>query len=187
MVDLDGARGDGADNFAAISRIAAAGAGFVQVGGGIRSMERIAAYLDAGADRVILGTAAVKDPALLDAAIARYGARVAVGVDAREGWRETSALEAGAFCASLAARGVSCVIYTDISRDGALRGVNLEAYRALLEIPGLTVIASGGVAGADDLSALAALGVHGAIVGRALYEGKLDVAAALRAAGRADA
>ena len=79
------------------------------------------------------------------------------------------------------------MIYTDISRDGALRGVNLEAYRALLEIPGLTVIASGGVAGADDLSALAALGVHGAIVGRALYEGKLDVAAALRAAGRADA
>jgi phosphoribosylformimino-5-aminoimidazole carboxamide ribotide isomerase len=193
VVDLDGARGDRADNFAAISRIAAAGAGFVQVGGGIRSMERIAAYLDAGVDRVILGTAAVKDPALLDAAIARYGARVAVGVDARdgcvavEGWRETSALEAGAFCASLAARGVSCVIYTDISRDGALRGVNLEAYRALLEIPGLTVIASGGVAGADDLSALAALGVHGAIVGRALYEGKLDVAAALRAAGRADA
>ena len=180
VVDLDGARGDGADNFAAVRRIA---------GGGVRSMARIEAYLDAGASRVILGTAALRDPALLDAALARYGARIAVGVDARggrvavSGWRETSAVEAGPFCASLAARGVSCVIHTDISRDGALCGVNLAAYRALLDIPGLAVVASGGVAGADDLRALAALGVHGAIVGRALYEGRLDVAAALEAAG----
>lgn len=189
VVDLDGARGDGADNFAAVRRIAASGVPFVQVGGGVRSMARIEAYLDAGASRVILGTAAVRDPALLDAALARYGARIAVGVDARggrvavSGWRETSAVEAGPFCASLAARGVSCVIHTDISRDGALCGVNLAAYRALLDIPGLAVVASGGVAGADDLHALAALGVHGAIVGRALYEGRLDVAAALEAAG----
>ena len=146
-----------------------------------------------GAERAILGTAAVEDFSLVERLVARWGARIAVGVDARggrvavSGWRETSAVEAGPFCASLAARGVSCVIHTDISRDGALCGVNLAAYRALLDIPGLAVVASGGVAGADDLRALAALGVHGAIVGRALYEGRLDVAAALEAAGEAGA
>ena len=189
LVDLEGAKSGDTPNFNTVSSILAATKLKAELGGGVRSEEAIERYLDVGVWRVILGTAALRDPALLDAALARYGARIAVGVDARggrvavSGWRETSAVEAGPFCASLAARGVSCVIHTDISRDGALCGVNLAAYRALLDIPGLAVVASGGVAGADDLRALAALGVHGAIVGRALYEGRLDVAAALEAAG----
>ena len=186
VVDLDGARSGRTDNFATIGRIAALPGLVVQVGGGIRSLARIEAYLDAGVDRVILGTAAVKDPALLDAALARYGAQVAVGVDVRggrvavEGWLETSALSGPDFCRSLAARGVRCVIYTDIGRDGALRGANLDAYRALLGIEGLSVIASGGVTSEADLQALHDMGVHGAIVGRALYEGRLDLPRALR-------
>lgn len=188
VVDLDGARSGRTDNFGVIGRIAKRGGLFLQVGGGIRSMDRIAAYLDAGVDRVILGTAAVKDPALLDAALARYGSRIAVGVDVRdgrvavEGWLETSALDGASFCRSLAARGVDCVIYTDIGRDGALGGANLDAYRVLAAIDGLSVVASGGVTKEDELAALRDMGLYGAIVGRALYEGRLDLTRALRAA-----
>lgn len=187
-VDLDGAKDGSPQNRTVIGQLCKLPLS-IEVGGGMRTEADVEATLALGADRVILGTVAVEDFGMVERLVARWGARIAVGVDARggrvavSGWRETSAVEAGPFCASLAARGVSCVIHTDISRDGALCGVNLAAYRALLDIPGLAVVASGGVAGAQDLRALAALGVHGAIVGRALYEGRLDVAAALEAAG----
>ena len=185
VVDLDGARGDGADNFAAVRRIAASGVPFVQVGGGVRSMARIEAYLDAGASRVILGTAALRDPALLDAALARYGARIAVGVDARggkvatRGWREVSDLDGVAFCRRLADAGVKTVIYTDIGRDGALSGTNLDVYARLSGIAGLQVIASGGVSFETEIAALRDMGLYGCILGKALYAGKLRLERAL--------
>ncbi|MGI6192313.1 MAG: 1-(5-phosphoribosyl)-5-[(5-phosphoribosylamino)methylideneamino]imidazole-4-carboxamide isomerase [Christensenellales bacterium] len=185
VVDLDGAKEGESRNAEVVERIVKESGLFVQVGGGIRDVERAKRYLNAGAGRIILGTAAVKDPAFLKEALAAYGARVAVGVDARQGkvalsgWLEDTDTDAFAFCQKLRDTGVQTVIYTDIERDGSLQGTNLAAYERLKTIEGLNVIASGGISSMEDLLALSKLGVHGAIVGKALYEGRLDLAEAL--------
>ena len=193
VVDLDGARAGTPQNGDALRAIAAVEGLFVQVGGGLRSPQAGEETLALGARRVILGTAALSDAPFLDAMLKQYGERIAVGVDARDGrvavdgWTRTTGEDAFSFCRSLQERGVSTVVYTDISRDGMLAGANLEAYRRLCALDGLRIIASGGIHSAGEIARLRDMGVDGAIVGKALYEGKLTVQAALEAAkgGRA--
>lgn len=181
VVDLDGAKDGKAMNAGLIGEIAAIEGLFVQVGGGIRDEARIAHYLERGVDRVILGTVAVKNFPFVEDMVCKYGGRIAVGVDAREGkvsvagWLETTALDAFAFCKKLRDAGVSTVIYTDIARDGGLTGANLPAYRTLCEIEGLNIIASGGVSYEHEIETLRGMGVHGVIVGKALYEHRLSL------------
>ncbi|NCB50734.1 MAG: 1-(5-phosphoribosyl)-5-[(5-phosphoribosylamino)methylideneamino]imidazole-4-carboxamide isomerase [Clostridia bacterium] len=188
VVDLDGARNGAPTNFETIGRIAALNGLYIQVGGGIRSMERIESYLDLGVDRVILGTAAVRDPELLREAVRTYGKRIAVGVDARDGrvalsgWLEQTEIDGADFCKKLRDEGVKTVIYTDISRDGAMGGANLEVYTRLSKLDGLDVIASGGVSFLPEIEKLKKLGICGVIVGKALYEGRLSLPALLQAA-----
>ncbi|MBE5807696.1 MAG: 1-(5-phosphoribosyl)-5-[(5-phosphoribosylamino)methylideneamino]imidazole-4-carboxamide isomerase [Clostridiales bacterium] len=180
VIDLDGARRGVPQNAATIRSLTDVGL-FTEVGGGIRDEARIAMYLDYGVRRVILGTVAVRDFSFVERMAARYGSAIAVGVDARDGmvavsgWEETTALSGVDFCRRLADAGVGTVIYTDIGRDGCLAGANLPLYRTLSSIEGLDVIASGGVSFESDIAALRDMGLHGAIVGKALYEGKLDL------------
>ncbi len=181
LVDLDGAKDGTLANFDTICAIVKVGGLFVEVGGGIRDEERVKRYLDAGVDRVILGTAAVNDPVFLQNMVEKYGRKIVVGVDAREGkvathgWLETTSVDSFAFCESLRDRGVGTVIYTDIARDGGLQGTNLEAYRRLSRIEGLDVVASGGITDCSELSELEAMGIAGAILGKALYTGRLSL------------
>jgi phosphoribosylformimino-5-aminoimidazole carboxamide ribotide isomerase len=190
VVDLDRAFGTG-DNDAAIAAIVAAvGTSLaVQVGGGVRSVERARTLANLGVTRVILGTAAVEHPALVDEVVAALGAdAVAVGIDARDGavalrgWTETSAVRATDLGLRVAGQGVRTVIYTDIARDGMLGGPDLAGSVALQAAAGISVIASGGIATLDDLRAVAAAGLGGAITGRALYEGRFALADALAVA-----
>ena len=186
VVDLDGAVGGQAVNRDAVRAIIAAGAK-VQLGGGIRDMAAVEAWLEAGINRVILGTAALKDPGLVRDAAAAFPGQVAVGADARdgmiaaEGWVETSEVSALDLVRRFDDCGVAAVIFTDIGRDGALKGVNLEATAALARTVSLPVIASGGVASIDDIRALAKddSGIEGVITGRAIYDGRLDLGEAL--------
>ena len=188
IVDLDGAKDGTTANLSTVARVLRDGCLFAEVGGGIRDRARIEAYLAAGASRVILGTAAVNDRAFLEEAVKAYGARVAVGVDARDGrvavdgWQTVTALDGVEFCQRLRDMGVATVIYTDIARDGAMRGVNLEIYRTLLGIEGLEIVASGGVSTLEDVRALRDMGVPAAIVGKALYSGALNLADVLKEA-----
>lgn len=188
IVDLDGARDLGAVHLDVIARIKKETGLFCQVGGGIRSEEMISRYIGCGIDRVILGTAAVTDPKLLDRALECWGDAIAVGVDIRDGfaairgWKETSSMEALLFCRDLRKRGVSNIICTDISRDGMLGGTNRDLYRRLSGITGLDITASGGVSGIEDIRELKALGLYGAIIGRAWYERRIDLAEAIREA-----
>lgn len=188
VVDLDGAKDGAAANFDSIAAVAKQGGFYIEVGGGIRTEERIRQYLDLGVRRCILGTIAVKDFAFTVKMAEKYGDGIAVGVDARDGyvavngWRELSKERGADFCRRLAANGVRAVIYTDISRDGAEKGTNLDLYRELVEIPGLDVTASGGVSSLDEIRTLRDMGVHAAILGKALYTGRLDLRAALEAA-----
>jgi len=181
VVDLDGARDGTAANFDAIRRVAEAGGLYVQVGGGIRDEARVRQYLELGVGRVILGTAAAEDPDFVDRMVREYRDRIAVGVDARDGlvavrgWRETTALDSLAFCETLAAAGVSTIIYTDIARDGAMQGTNLEVYRQLAGRVGCDIVASGGISCAGEITALRDLGTYGAILGKALYTGALKL------------
>ena len=188
LVDLNGAFAGKPVNGPAVEEILKAIDLPVQLGGGIRDLVTIEHWLGLGVARVILGTAAVKDPELVIAACRKFPGRIAVGIDARggkvavEGWAEQSELEAGALAARFRDAGVAAVIYTDIERDGALGGVNVEATARLARESGLPTIASGGVASLEDLAAVAARekdGVIGAISGRALYDGRLQPAAAL--------
>jgi phosphoribosylformimino-5-aminoimidazole carboxamide ribotide isomerase len=190
VVDLDRAFGDG-ENLALVRRIVAkvGGAVRVQLGGGLRTVALVREGLDQGVSRAVLGTAAAIDPAIVPAAVAAAGAdRIAVGIDARDGrvairgWTETSELTAEALALRVAGEGVRTVIYTDVARDGMLSGPDLAGARRL-QSAGLGVVASGGVAGAADLRAAREAGLAGAIVGRALYEGRLTLAEALAAAG----
>lgn len=187
VVDLDGAR-DGRQANAAIVRGIAGGLDVpVQTGGGIRSLETIAATLDAGLDRVVVGTAAVKDPAFLRAAVAFAGERLIVSVDARdgrvalEGWTEATDLDAVSFLEQLRDGGVRRVVYTDIARDGVTDGPNFAMYERVTRTLGIPVIAAGGVGGVADVRRLGECGVEAAIVGRALYTGDIDLAEALAA------
>jgi phosphoribosylformimino-5-aminoimidazole carboxamide ribotide isomerase len=192
LVDLNGAFEGRPVNRAAVEAILAAVAIPVQLGGGIRDMATIAAWLEAGIARVILGTVAVKDPELVRAACREFPDRIALGIDAREGrvavegWAETSEIETLDVARRFEDAGAAAIIYTDIGRDGALQGVNVEATAAMARATKLPVIASGGVAALSDIEALQAVagdgqggGIQGAIIGRALYDGRIDPAAAL--------
>ena len=181
VVDLDGARDGTLANFETIAAIARQGGLYIEVGGGIRTEDRIRQYLDLGVGRCILGTIAVKDFAFTERMAQTYGDRIAVGVDARDGyvavsgWKELSQEKGVDFCRRLRDAGVKTVIYTDISRDGAEAGTNLDLYRELSEIQGLDITASGGVSSIEELKELQRIGTRAAILGKALYTGRLDL------------
>jgi phosphoribosylformimino-5-aminoimidazole carboxamide ribotide isomerase len=189
VVDLDGARDGARPNRATIQRLLAQVSIPVQVGGGVRTLQTAAQLVADGADRVVIGTAAAEDPHALRSWVEALGPeRLVVGVDARNGlvatrgWTETTQLEAVQFCQTLADQGVVRVLYTDISRDGTLEGPNLIGLRRLVEgEPRLKVLASGGVSSLNDLRALAEAGAEGAIIGTALYDGRLTLDAVLAA------
>ena len=188
VVDLEGARDGGTPNLDTVAALARESGLFTEVGGGIRSLEVVERYLAAGVGRVILGTAAVKDPAFLKEALARYGEKIAVGVDIRDGrvaikgWTEVSELDAMEFCAKMQEMGVKTIICTDISKDGAMKGANHALYRTLSERFSLQIIASGGVSSLDDVEKLAKQGLYGAIVGKAYYTGAISIARAIEVA-----
>ncbi len=189
VVDLDGARGE-SSNRELISRMAKMIVIPVQTGGGIRTLKDIETVLESGVSRVILGTSAVQNPELVAQAVLRYKSRIAVGIDARdgyvaiEGWEKTSDFKAVEFARKMESLGVKTIIYTDIATDGMLTGPNLSAMEEMLGHVGLEVIASGGVSSIEDLASLREIGVQGAIVGKALYTGAIDLKNALRTLGR---
>ena len=189
VVDLDGAKDGSLSNFDTVSRIIAAAPLYVEIGGGIRDMGRLERYLDAGAGRVILGTAAVRDPAFLDEAVRLYPDRIAVGIDARDGmvatdgWLNVSSVRGDELCRTMRDRGVRAVIYTDIARDGAMEGTNLPLYERLVQLEGLEITASGGICREEEITALRRMGVHAAIIGKALYSGALELSRVLALAG----
>ena len=188
MVDMEGAKSGTTPNLATICRVKEQTGLFCEVGGGIRNMETVSKYLDAGLDRVILGTAAVTDPDFAKAAVDAYGEKIAIGVDIKDGfvavkgWTEKSSLEAFAFCAQMEKIGIKTLICTDISKDGAMQGPNAELYKALSGQLGMDIIASGGVSNIDDIRRLAAMELHGAIVGKAYYTGAVDLREAIEVA-----
>ena len=188
VVDLEGARSGDTPNLATVAALAAQSGLFTEVGGGIRSLEVVDRYLSAGVGRVILGTAAVTDRDFLKAALKKHGEKIAVGVDIRDGqvaikgWTESAGLDAMEFCAELQALGVSTVISTDISRDGAMQGANHALYRTLRERFSLNIIASGGVSTIDDVKRLSKAGLYGAIVGKAYYTGAISLSEAIEVA-----
>ncbi len=187
VVDLDGARTGQTPNIDTVRRLASVGVP-IEVGGGVRSLDAVKRYFDAGAARVILGTAAVRDKSLLKTALAEYGDRIAVGVDLRDGyvavsgWEEQTELTTDDFFAELDALGVSTAIVTDISRDGAMRGANHALYRELSERYRIKLIASGGVSSMEDIISLAKLKLYGAIVGKAYYTGAIELKKAIMTA-----
>lgn len=192
LVDLNGAFDGRSSNADAVRAVLAATDRPVQLGGGIRDRAAIDAWLADGVARVILGTMALRDPETVRAACRDYPERIVVGIDARggqvavEGWAEQSEMKATDLALAFADAGVAAIVYTDIDRDGALQGVNVEATAELARVSGLPVIASGGVAGIDDihrLKAVADAGIEGVIIGRALYDGRIDPAEALSVAG----
>ena len=188
LVDLEGARDGTTPNLETVLRIRRESGLKAEIGGGIRTMETVEKYLSEGLDRVILGTAALEDEDFLRQALARYGNRIAVGVDildgqvAVRGWREKSGTDAFSFCEKLQETGLSTLISTDISRDGAMRGANRALYRELQEKFSMNIVASGGVSSLDDVRALASLRLYGAIIGKALYTGDIDLKEAIEVA-----
>ena len=192
VVDLEGARDGSLANLETIKEIIERTKLFVEVGGGIRSIETVEKYIGAGAQRVIIGTAAVTDPDFLREAVERYGDKIAVGVDIKDGmvaikgWTETSELSCFDFCEKLSAMGVKTIICTDISKDGLLAGTNLELYRELSEKFSMDITASGGVSTLDDVRKLAQMDIYGAILGKALYTGNIDLREALSVASEVE-
>jgi phosphoribosylformimino-5-aminoimidazole carboxamide ribotide isomerase len=186
VVDLDGAKAGYPVNASLIGRIRAATSMQIEVGGGMRTLEHIEQVLAQGVDRVILGTVAITQRELVKQAVARWGERIAVGLDARDGWVaiagwvETSQVRAVTLAQELAALGVQRFIYTDIARDGALSGPNFTALAEMQQASSAALIASGGVSSLADLHALNQSGVEGAIVGKAIYTGAVDLATAIR-------
>ena len=187
LVDLDGAKDGKLVNFDTIKAIVEQVDMYVEVGGGIRDEERIKQYLDLGVGRVILGTIAIKDPEFLEEMVAKYGEKIAVGVDARDGfvaingWKEITDKESFEFCSYLRDIGVKTVIYTDISRDGSLQGTNIEAYKKLRQIEGLEITASGGISFEEEITTLKDI-TDAAILGKAIYSGVLDLERAVQLA-----
>jgi phosphoribosylformimino-5-aminoimidazole carboxamide ribotide isomerase len=181
VVDLDGAKSGNADNSKTIQKIVSKFNMFIEVGGGIRSEEQIKKYLDSGVSRVILGTVAVKNFDFTQKMVAKYGDKISVGVDASNqkvaisGWREVTNFDAIDFCKQLEGIGVSHIIYTDISRDGQLKGTNLNIYKVLCQTLSLKITASGGITYLEELKKLKELNLYGAILGKALYENKLSL------------
>ncbi len=188
MVDLEGAKDGTTPNMDVVEQIAHETSLHVEIGGGIRSMGIIKRYLDAGVARVIIGTAAVTDPDFVDQAVAAYGGHIAVGADARDGfiathgWMETSGKPLMDFCHEMENKGVSTIICTDISKDGAMQGTNRALYRQMLKELSLNIVASGGVSSMEDVRALNDTGIYGAIIGKAYYTGAIDLAEAVRLA-----
>ncbi|MGL4800395.1 MAG: 1-(5-phosphoribosyl)-5-[(5-phosphoribosylamino)methylideneamino]imidazole-4-carboxamide isomerase [Cellulosilyticaceae bacterium] len=187
LVDLDGAKAGKGINDAAIQAIIKSVSIPVELGGGIRTIEDIEQKLVMGVSRVILGSIAVKDFGLVEEAIQKFGAeRIVVGVDAKdgkvaiEGWQEVTALDALDFCQRLEKAGVRTVIYTDIAKDGMMQGPNVQETERLVAHTGLDIVASGGVATLEDLKKVEASGVEGAIIGKAIYTGAIDLAEAVR-------
>lgn len=185
-VDLEGAKDGSTPNYSVIEAICKDTSLKVEIGGGIRSLDTIQKYLDAGVERVILGTKAVTDPAFLEESLDKFGSHIAVGVDIKDGkiaikgWLETAQDSVEDFFTKLCKLGVSTVICTDVSKDGMLSGTNVDLYRQLSQKFSLDLIASGGVSSQEDLTRLKALGLYGAILGKALYTGALDLKTALR-------
>ena len=185
VVDLEGAKIGKPAHLGVVERIANETDLFIEIGGGIRDLETVKKYLSVGANRVILGTAAVTDRAFLEAALQKYGEKVAVGVDLKDGyvaikgWTEKSQWTADAFFSDLEKLGVSTVICTDISRDGAMQGTNRSLYKELSAKYNIQLIASGGVSSIEDVKALNAMNLHGAIIGKAYYTGAIDLREAL--------
>ena len=187
MVDLEGAKNGTTPNFASVAAVARAGRLKVEIGGGVRSDDTVARYLDVGVRRVILGTAALQDSAFLERMVEKYAGQIAVGVDIRNGfvathgWTETSSVACEDFCAGLQALGVQTIIVTDISRDGAMQGTNRPLYERLNAQFSMDIVASGGVSSLEDIRALRAANLYGAILGKAYYTGAVDLRQALEA------
>lgn len=188
VVDLDGAKDGSTANFETIRQIVSETKLSVEVGGGIRSMETVKKYLELGIDRVIIGTAAVTDPAFLEEAVKQYGEHITVGVDIKDGmvaikgWLEVSALSCFDFCQKMQDLGVRTIICTDISKDGMMSGTNRDLYRELYDRFSLRIIASGGVSSIKDVEVLSTMGLYGAIVGKAIYLGAIDLSQAISVA-----
>ena len=185
LVDLEGAKSGTTPNLDTVLRIRESTGLFCEIGGGIRNMGTVDTYLKAGLDRVILGTAAVEDREFLGKAVTKYGEKIAVGVDVRDGfvavkgWTENSALHFMDFCREMETISVKTLICTDISRDGAMRGTNREMYRELSETLRLQITASGGVSSLEDVENLRKLNLYGAIIGKAYYTGDIDLKRAI--------
>lgn len=189
LVDLDGARSGRTDNFDTVKKIVSESGLFTELGGGIRSLDTVKKYFEAGISRVILGTAAVTDEDFLDRCLERYGDKIAVGVDIRDGfvaihgWTELSEYTCERFFEKMQKKGVKNIICTDVSRDGMLGGANTELYRKLSQEYSIDITASGGVSTLSDINALLKMNMYGAILGKALYTGALELSDALRLCG----
>ena len=188
LVDLEGARDGTTPNMETVLRIRKESGLFCEIGGGIRSMETVDRYLSAGLDRVILGTAAVENEKFLTEALRKYGEKIAVGADIRDGkvavkgWKESSRFGFEEFCRRMSELGVRTLICTDISRDGAMKGTNLELYRELSGNLNLQITASGGVSSLEDVISLRRMDLYGAIIGKAYYTGDIDLKKAIEVA-----
>lgn len=188
LVDLEGAKSGLTPNLATVERIVKSGGLFTEIGGGIRNMETVEKYFSIGIDRVILGTAAVNDPKFLEEAVKKYGKKIAVGVDIKDGfvavkgWTEKSQFEGIEFCKQMQDKGVDTIICTDISKDGAMKGTNRELYHDLSKTLGINIVASGGVSSIDDIVALREMELYGAIIGKAYYTGAIDLKEAVEKA-----
>lgn len=188
LVDLEGAKEGTTPNLGVVQKIVESTSLFTEIGGGIRSMDVIEKYISIGVSRVILGTAAVEDEAFLRAAVEKYGEKIAVGADIKDGfiatrgWTEKSDRDAFGFCRHMEEIGVQTLICTDISRDGAMQGTNRALYRDLSETFRMQIVASGGVTDMDDVRHLASLGLYGAIIGKAYYTGAIDLKEAIEVA-----
>ena len=188
LVDLEGAKDGTTPNIDVVSEIVKETGLFVEIGGGIRSLETLDKYISVGVSRVILGTAAVNDPDFLLAAVNKYGDKIATGADIKDGkiaikgWVETSEYTADDFFSNMVKLGVRTVICTDISRDGAMRGTNLALYHELSERYNINIVASGGVSSLDDVRELAAMNLYGAIIGKAYYTGMINIKQAIEVA-----
>ncbi len=188
MVDLEGAKDGTTPNIDIVRQVATETSLFVEIGGGIRSMETVEKYFDAGVKRVILGTAAINDQDFLRTAVAKYGEKIAVGADVKDGciaikgWLENSGVTLDDFMAQMQAIGVRNIICTDISKDGAMRGTNLELYRELSAKYSMDITASGGVSSMNDVKELRKMQLYGAIIGKAYYTGDIDLRDAVEVA-----
>ena len=188
MVDLDGAKDGSTANFGTIREILSSTSLSASVGGGIRNMETVRRYVEAGVDRVIIGTAAVKNPEFLEEAVRAYPENIAVGVDIKDGmvaikgWTELSEYSCFDFCERMQKTGVKTIICTDVSKDGMMMGTNLELYAELQSRYSMKIIASGGVSTLDDVKKLSEMKLYGAILGKALYTGAIDLGDALKVA-----
>ena len=188
MVDLEGAKDGTTPNLSIVADIANKTSLFVEIGGGIRSMETVDKYLSAGVSRVILGTSAVTDEEFLKSAIEKYGEKIAVGADVKDGyiaikgWLEKSAYTLDAFFEKMQNMGVKTIICTDISKDGAMKGTNLQMYSELSKKYSLDIVASGGVSAIDDVKALRKMELYGAIIGKDYYTGAIDLTEAIEVA-----